>query len=183
MFNLADMSVDEILQHIVTLRQDESERRFVLGELCDHAVTMGIKASEIAGYINCSEGYIRQIVKTWKAFPSEEDRIPYSTLPYQCFKLAAYTDRPTYWMDRAADQEWSTREMSKAIKGEAVEDETRTADRIYGTVERCIEAGGPGAKYLYDKIEYYLRGIDYVRLCAGAAEAGEEKEEAEEATL
>ena len=182
MFNLADMSVDEILQHIVTLRQDESERRFVLGELCDYAINMGVKAKEIASYINCSEGYVRQLQRVYKVFPSEEDRIPYQELTYQHYKLAAYTDRPTYWMDRAADQEWSTREMSKAIKGEAVEDETRTADRIYGTVERCIEAGGPGAKYLYDKIEYYLRGIDYVRLCAGAAEAGEE-EEAEEATL
>lgn len=177
MFNLQDLSVDEILQHIVTLRQDESERRFILGELCEYAISRGIKANEIASYINCTEGYIRQLIKVYTAFPGEEDRIPYAEQTYMHFKLAAYTERPKYWLDLAAENGWSTRELGKAIRGEAVVDELQTADRILGSVERCIDAGGKGALYLYDQLSGYLGRVARDQLLRADPEAEEAEEE------
>ena len=183
MFNLAELSVDEILQYLVTLKQEEPERRFIQGELCDHLINMGVKPKEIGTYLLCTEGFVRQLVKVYQTFPTEESRISYQEQTYNHYKLAAYSDRPVYWMDQAADNSWSSREMSKAIKGEEVKDELKDADRIYGTVERCIDAGGKGAVYLYDQLTGYLGGVDYAGLCASTTEAGEEKEEAEEAKL
>lgn len=159
MFDLRGLSAEDILQQLVNLREKDSDLRFIMGELCAYAMGMGINVGRISSEINCTKGYVHQMVKVYRAFPTEESRLSYPTLPYMCFKLAAYTDQPEYWMDQAVDNEWSSREMAKAINGEVVKDELREADRVYGRVERVIEAGGVGARYLFDHLTAYLRTI------------------------
>ena len=169
------LSYDEIIQKIVELRQTEVDHRFTLAALCMYAVDgLGIKAGDLAHNINASAGYVRQLVKVHKAFPTEESRLPYADLTFQHFKLCAYSDRPGHWAAIAVDQGLSTRELSRLMKGEAVKDELKEADRIYGTVERAIQAGGKGARYLYDRLVNYLRGVD---LDDGISETAETEEE------
>lgn len=160
MFDPNDLSADDILGHIATTRQSSVENRFVLAELCHIGKGMGLTVGQLAHYARSSSSYIRQLIKTYKAFPTEESRLSFAEMEFSIFKLAAYTDRPEYWVEQAAEHEWSSRELSKAIKGEVIPDALRQADRIYGSVERCFQAGGPGARYLYDQLSNLLRGVD-----------------------
>ena len=121
---------------------------------------MNIKAGELAKYYICSAGYIRQLAKTWAAFPTEEDRLPYAELTFEHFKKCAYQNNPKYWADIAADRGLSTRELTRLINGEEVIDDLREADRGFNRVEKCIEAGGRGARYLYEKLTKLIRGVD-----------------------
>lgn len=141
---------------------------------------MGLTVGQLAHYARCTSSYVRQLVKTYLAFRSEESRLPYAELDYSCFKLAAYTDRPEYWIEQAAEHEWSSRELSKAIKGEVVTDELRQADRIYGSVERCFASGGPGARYLHEQLTKLLKGVDPDRLFATIEACQEEEAEAQQ---
>jgi hypothetical protein len=162
MFQLENITLEEIIGHLVTIKTEfDVDRRFLMGELADHVINrMGVKPGQLASDLRCSKGWIAQLIKVYRTFPNEEDRLAYSELPYQIFKLAAYTDRPVYWMDIAADRELSSRELGKLIKGEAVVDDLRQSDKIYGSVERCFEAGGRGARYLYDRLTTLIRGVD-----------------------
>ena len=177
MFDPNDLSADEVLGHIATVRQGSTESRFMLGELCHIGKSMGLTVGQLAHYARCTSSYVRQLVKTYLAFRSEESRLPYAELDYSCFKIAAYTDRPEYWIEQAAEHEWSSRELSKAIKGEVVPDALRGADRIYGSVERCFASGGPGARYLHEQLSTLLRGVDSDGL--HTTTQAEETEEAE----
>lgn len=175
MFDVNDLTAEDLLSHIVTLRAEEHENRYVLGELCSYAIDMGISAGQLAHNMNCTGGYVRQLVKTWQAFPGEEDRLPYSELTFNHLKIAAYTMEPKRWADYAAEHQLSTAELSKAIKGEAIVDELREADRIMRRVVQCLEAGGRGARYLREQLNELLRGGD-----ADQIPEGEEASEAEE---
>ncbi len=162
MFQLENITLEEIVGHMVTVKQEiETDKRFLLGELADHVINrMGVKPGQLANELRCSTGWLHQLIKTHRAFPNEEDRLEYAMLNFQIFKLCAYTERPKYWADIAADRDLSSRELGKLIKGEAVVDELRNADKVYGSVERCFEAGGKGARYLYDRLTTLLRGVD-----------------------
>ena len=152
MFDVSQLSVDDILGQLVSVRQQSHEVRFMEGELAYYAKRMGVKVGVIAEYINSSKAYVHQIIKVYEAFPTEEDRVPFSELTYSHFKAAAYQDDPTYWMEQAADNAWSTRELNFAIKGKPVVDELRNTERLFGKVDRCFEAGGQQARYLLEKL-------------------------------
>lgn len=173
MFDASELTLEDIRQHIITLRQQESEHRFIVGELMHYAVQMGETVGQLASDNNCTKSYIRQLMKTWKAFPTEESRLPFSDLSYVHFKLAAYAGEPVYWLEQAVDHAWSTKELRQAIKGIVVVDELREADRIVGKVERCLAQRDQAALYLYDHLSQLLREVNPDELYTGA-EASEE---------
>ena len=182
MFDPSSITVDDVLGHIVTVRQGENDSRFLLGELCFIGLNMGLKAGELASYARCSDSYIRQLVKVYRTWPDEEQRIPFSELDYTCFKLAAYSDDPDYWLEQAADHSWSSREMKLAMAGVVIPDELRSVELVFNRVEKVIEAGGKGARYLYDRLTAYLRGVDPDSDLHSDTEAGKEEEETIQAT-
>lgn len=157
MFDLSGVSVDGIFQVLSSLEEKEVEHRFAKGEVLAYAIKMGLKAGELGAAMRRSEGYVRQLVKVHEAFPTAEARLNYPEQEFQHFKLAAYTDKPAYWMDQAKEHGWSSREMTLAIKGQPVKDELREAERIAGKVERCLVDGGQAADYLTKKLKVILR--------------------------
>lgn len=185
MFDPASLTINDIRQHIVTLRQQQEEHRFIIGELMHYAITMGETVGQLAYDNNCSAGYVRQMIKVWQAFPTEEARLPFSDLTFQHYKLAAYSDDPVGWLELAVDNAWSTRELRLAINGSAVVDELRAAERVYGKVERVLEAGGQGASYLHERLTKLLRSVDpehlYADTEANQATPSGEAEECQEA--
>ncbi|AEJ40888.1 hypothetical protein TPY_2728 [Sulfobacillus acidophilus TPY] len=63
-----------------------------------------------------SASYIRMLYRTALAFPpSERTRWP---LPFSYFRVAAVTDRPTDWIQRAFDHRWFVRDLIQAIHRE-----------------------------------------------------------------
>ena len=175
-------SYDEVISRIVELRTDEDENRFTLGALCAIALEdMGVTAVKLSAEVGCSSAFIRQLKKTFEAFPHEEDRV--AELSFQHHKLCAYTSDPKYWIRIASERELSTRELAKLIKGEAVIDELREADRIFSKVQGCIEAGGKGAVHLFDQLDRYLAEVNHVELRATVTEGSPQEEEESEVAL
>ena len=116
---------------------------------------VGATAKQIAGDVGYSGRYINILVKTYQAFPTEESRVV--DLSFSHHQIAAHSDRPDYWIEQAVINGWSVRELAKAIRGQAVDDEMREADRVYGTVERIFLAGGQQANYLYERLTELLK--------------------------
>jgi|LFRM01.1.fsa_nt_gb hypothetical protein len=151
-----DLSYDLLIDKLITLRLDADETKWTQGAICATLIDrMRVPASTIANECNCSAAQIRELAKTFRAFPEESMRVP--ELSWFHHRIAAGTDDPEHWIGLAADQGWSTRELTKAIKGETVKDELREADRVWAKVLRIIDAGGPGGAWLEKQIAEYKK--------------------------
>lgn len=171
-----EMSYDQAIGRLIDLRQEEDDSRWKQGALCVYLIDMmGQKASWIASQINCSAAQVREIAKTWRAFPTEEMRVPYSELSWMHFRIAAGTQDPPRWIELAAEKGWSIRELKKAIKGEPIKDELRDAERAWARVEKLLKGGGPGAEWLEKKIteKYTLsQSLDHAEESVGQDSRG-----------
>lgn len=145
-------SIDDLLQELIDLRLAESATTWAQAELVfvlrnHHRV----KAGDLAATINCTSRYISDLARTYRAFPDPDSRVPELTFTHH--SIASTTDDPHKWIAEAADRQYSTRELRKAVKGEAVKDELREAQRVFVAVERVLDAGGPGAEWIKGRIK------------------------------
>ena len=60
-----------------------------------------------------SASYIRGLAAMARAFP-EDQRDPALSLSHH--RIAAVTETPPAWLDKAADREWSVRELQRGIR-------------------------------------------------------------------
>ncbi len=130
-------------------------------------VKRGVKYSWIANQIGRSVAYIKTLHKTYKAFPTEESRVP--TLSWTHHRIAAFTDDPEKWIARAAGidengnetgEEMSTRELRAAIKKELNEEEVeeekerayKKARKVFDDFISVVENGGEPAEWLVNEV-------------------------------
>lgn len=151
-------SLEEIIQMYINLEEQERECRWAKGQLLDVMVKMGAKIGWIASQVGVSAAQIRELIKTYRAFPEEEDRNP--ELSWMHHRIAANSKNPKEWIDTAADEQLSTRQLRKAIKesvGETTapeeEKEIRQAEKVFIKVEKVIAQGGPAAEWLKEKLK------------------------------
>ena len=169
-------SAEEILSYLASLTQDELEVQFRRGELCAYLIDMGFKPAEIGAEINCSASLVREQVRTYKVFPTAEDRLPYADLTFYHFRLCSKTDDPHTWAARAVDEGLSTRELARLIRGAQVVDELKEAERIAGKAQRVLDDGGRPARHLYKLLSNILGAHD-------VSETWEEEEEEEDSRV
>lgn len=141
--------------------------KFFQGEIIDEMVKRGVKYSWIANQIGRSVAYIKTLHKTYKAFPTEESRVP--TLSWTHHRIAAFTDDPEKWIARAAGidengnetgEEMSTRELRAAIKKELNEEEVeeekerayKKARKVFDDFISVVENGGEPAEWLVNEV-------------------------------
>ena len=89
-----------------------------------------ITANQWAAQVGCSASWVRQMWRAAEAFP-EESRIP--DLSFTLHAIAAHTDSPQAWAERAHDEQWSAADLRRALKGEPTlsnEDQRREGERI-----------------------------------------------------
>ncbi len=96
---------------------------------CAHDALKTVKASTFASQVGCSSTRVRQLAKTFAAFPTEESRV--ALLPFSIHTLAAGTADPAHWLSLAEQNAWSTADMREAMRGKAPGDEA----------EACLAAG------------------------------------------
>ena len=148
------ISYDEVIGRIIDLRQQQDDKSWEVGALIYYALErMQVKAGQLASETNCSTQHIRDLSKTFGAFPEESERV--AELTWTHHKLAARTEEPQKWIQLAAERNLSTREFQKILKGEAVKDELREAEKLWDKLVRVIEAGGPAAMYLEKRLMDY----------------------------
>jgi len=151
-------SLEEIIQMYINLEERERECRWAKGQLLDLMVKMSVKIGWIASQVGTSRAQIRELIKTYRAFPEEKDRNP--ELSWMHHRIAANSKSPKEWIDMAADKQLSTRQLKKAIKesvGETTapeeEKEIYQAEKVFIKVEEIIAQGGPAAEWLEEKLK------------------------------
>lgn len=144
---------DDLMQRALDCIENEQNSRWTLGAICSLMVNiMSAKRGDLAAMFNCSSQYISELMRTWAAFPTEEMRVP--DLSWQHHRLAARTDDPSGWIDRTVDNEWSTRELTVAIKaakdGEKPEEEAamERARRALNLVSKIMNEDDEAAHWL-----------------------------------
>lgn len=157
---LSGRSLEELLQTYASLQESEDDNRWAKGAVC-LCITegMGVSSRRAASWLGCSAAQVRELSKTFKAFPDESMRIPHLT--WRHHRLAANTPEPEKWISLAADNEWSTRQMDEQIKiayGKVKEKDLQMAkaEKAYLLAKEVFEAGGEAAEWLEEKLESML---------------------------
>lgn len=154
--------IEELIQAYISLEEQERESKWVKAQLLEAMLSAGAKASWLASQIGISVSLIKKMVKTFKAFPEENMRVP--ELDFEHHFIAAGSHNPSAMIAKAADEQLSSRQLRKLIDEEEAseglkslihdeeEKEVKAAKSIYNKIEKIIAAGGPAANYLKDKI-------------------------------
>ncbi|RJO62796.1 MAG: HNH endonuclease [Dehalococcoidia bacterium] len=160
-------SIEELIQAYISLEEQERECKWAKGQILDAMLQTGVKASWIASQVGASAAQVRELVKVHRAFPDEGMRVP--DLSWYHHRVAANTDRPVEWINRAVGEQMSTREMRKAILQEEAGDEAKSAAEHFARVEeekevqeaknvfaktkKVLAKGGAGAEWLRGKLK------------------------------
>ena len=108
----------------------------------------GITAPKWAAEVGCSASKVRQMVRSVRAFPTEDQRVP--LLSWSHHAVCAQTDDPPGWLLRAEAGAWSVADLRQAIRdarqGQALSDEEARAagERILQRLRKWGE-GVPAA--------------------------------------
>lgn len=157
---LAGMTLDDLIQTYVNLQGNEDDVRWAKGALLVAALDgFGLKPNQAASAFGCSAAQCREMARTFRAFADEGTRIP--CLSWYHHRLASKTDDPAGWIARAADNDWSTRQLAEAIKGaesaEARKDVlSAKAERALRYAEEVLKEGGSVAEWLGRKLGQVL---------------------------
>lgn len=153
-------TLDELIQLYISQLESEDDTRWVKGAVC-LAITegMGVSARKAASWLGCSAAQVRELAKTFKAFPDESKRVP--SLSWRHHRIAANTDNPEKWITLAADNEWSTRQMQEQVdiaKGKVTKHDLQLekAEKAYRLAEEVLKEGGPPAFWLGLKLREVL---------------------------
>ncbi|MEW6228061.1 MAG: hypothetical protein AB1700_08250 [Bacillota bacterium] len=162
-------SWEEILQLLLSLEEAQDECKWQQGEVLAALAECGVSQKAVASEIGKSASYVRERIRTWRAFPEEGTRV--RDLSWQHHRIAAKTDDPQNWIAKAADNGWSTRDLEQAIKearspNSAVtqeEKELKQAEALFAKLEEVIAKGGPAGKWLLEKTENLLCELGVVK--------------------
>ncbi len=106
-------TLEESIQAYISLEEQERECRWIKGQLLDSILKTGAKASWIASQVGTSRSLINKLVKTYRAFPEADMRVP--ELSFEHHFVAATSNNSAEIIARAADEQLSTRQMRKLI--------------------------------------------------------------------
>lgn len=145
------LSYDELLQHIIDLRLQEDEKAWEFAAACAVALEkFQAKPGDIGSQVGYSGKHIKNMSTAFLTFPVEEDRAIELSISHHIACLKA--DDPKSWLDRAVQEQWSVRQLKQALAGQKEKDEEKEAERAWAKIEKILEAGGPGAALLRQKI-------------------------------
>lgn len=154
-------TLDDLIQLYVSLKESEEETRWQRAAIVVAMVdAMKIPIRKVSGLLGCSPAQVREMARTWRAFPTEESRA--KDLTWYHHRLAATTNDPEGWIEQAAANLWSTRQMSEAVKGSISEraetDLVRAkAEKAVRMVREVLESGGAPAQWLISELAVLLR--------------------------
>lgn len=160
-------SLEDLIQAYISLEEKEADCRWAKAEILSAITNAGAKASWIASQIGTSAAQVREMVKVYRAFPTEGMRVP--ELSWYHHRLAANTPDPAQWIARAADEQMSTRQMREAIIQDDIQNgkepppddglETKylkKAEAAVKAIEEILMHGGLAAKWLKDTLKIII---------------------------
>ena len=157
--------VEEVLQIFVNFReQEESGKWQQAAALVVLSAGLKMKVKDISSETGLSPALIREMMRTFNVFSDESTRVP--ELSFYHHRLASKTPDPHAWIAMAADNHWSTRQMSDEIKKagciteSARKDANRSkAKKALRMVNEVLEEGDEVADWLYMELEKIISGL------------------------
>lgn len=121
---------------LVSLMEQEHGAQWAQAEW---AAAMALKygrqtAKLVASEVGVSAGYVRHLIATAKAFPTPESRA--QDLSFSHHRIAAMTEDPQEWVERATVAGWSVEQLREATR--SANDRVERADRARRAEERLV---------------------------------------------
>jgi hypothetical protein len=122
---------------------------------------MGMSPKAAASELGCSPALVRQLCRTFQAFPEPSSRVP--ELSFRHHQIAAGTADPGAWLERALENGWSTRQFERAVREQndpvdAVFQLRRRAERLVREVKELLTLDGDVSRWLRDELGQVLVG-------------------------
>ena len=136
----------------VEVGQDSLWNRSALTTVMSEYMQMTPK--NIASAVGCSASLCRKMVRTFNAFPMEESRVPF--LSYRHHQIAAHTDNPQQWIEKACNNQWSTRQMEEQIRcseGDIEEFDLEKAEKVIRMAKEVIEKNNSASIFLIGELK------------------------------
>ena len=150
-------SLEQVIQTIINLEEKEDDCKWKFGELVKALIDTGITINWLASQIRRSGAYIRARIKTFEVFSEESTRVP--ELSWQHHRICANTDKPYEWIQKAAENQWSTRELEQAIKeGKPKKDEIEEAKKVLTKVQDILAKNNQASEFLRESLLKLLTG-------------------------
>lgn len=112
---------------------------------------MQATSKQIATDTGYSGRYVNQLVKTFSAFPEDNERA--LDMSFSIHLKCAETDNPADWLEKAVGEGWSVRQLERAIRGEKPErSERELAEMLWDKLQAMLEKKGEGAEWLMLRI-------------------------------
>lgn len=152
--------LEEILQVFVNARESEDESKWNQAAALTIMRYMEMMPKQISVETGMSPANVREYVRTFIAFSDPGTRVP--TLTFYHHRLASKTIDPIGWINRAADEGWSTRRMQeeykRSISAEAEKDILRTkAEKAVRLTKEILAEGGEIAVLLRLQLQDILK--------------------------
>ena len=149
---MADISYDQLISEFIDARVESDDaiwrQAAIAFFLKNHMKTTGKQIASDTGY---SGSYISQLIKTFEAFPDEDDRAKDKS--FSLHLVCSDTDNPADWLDRAVTESWSVRQLKRAInEGRPEKTELEVAGIIWDKLTDMLERKGEGADWLRTRI-------------------------------
>jgi hypothetical protein len=153
--------LEHVLQAFADAREQEDE-----GKWAQAAVVValrflyGLSVRKVSAETGLSPAAVRAYTDTYMAFWDESLRA--KDLGFTHHRIAAKTSDPLFWIEKAAENGWSTRQMEEAVRAAQAapkaEEELRMAkaERVLREAAEVLAAGGRPAEFLADGLRSLL---------------------------
>lgn len=158
---VAGKTLEEVIElYMFCLEKGEAsmwERAAVITVMHD---CLGMKPRQIGGAIGCSSSLVRKMNKVFNTFPEERDRL--YILSFRHHQIASNTGKPGEWLKKAADNQWSTRQMLEHITSSDMSEEGKKdkqwekAEKALLLMQEVIGTSGDPADWLIEELKRLL---------------------------
>jgi len=154
--------VEEVLQVFTDYRElTESGQWGQAAALTVLKAGLKMTARQISADTGLSPAMIREMLRTYSAFHDESTRVP--DLSFYHHRLASRAENPYEWIQKAAENDWSTRQLDEAMKmAGAVSVKARKekllakAEKAFRMVDEVFAEGGEPSEWLYNNLAKLL---------------------------
>lgn len=160
---MSGRTYEDYINAVVSVDETAKQAQWLKGDLLKEARDEGLKQlrekankkqhiqtfiKQMASDLGCTARYVQELIRVAETFPEEERALDQS---WYLHRVAARTEDPKGWLERAVAAGWSTRQLEEALwnacsKGNEEEKAKRKADRIRRTLEEFLEEQGQYAK-------------------------------------
>lgn len=156
--------LENLVSILVSSEETQTELEFFRGRVVDVMVHMGCTLGWIASNIGKSTSYVRQRLVTYRVFPNEDDRARDLSWTHHRIAAMAESDKsPREWIDEAVNNQYSTRQMAQAVRGDIVEKTPNSwrikAEKVLGEVNTLLSADDGNALWLCKELQKLIDGL------------------------